>query len=99
MTRPRVEIATALTISEWNQGSLATQQFMDELGICKNLFSQQLGQRRDKKRLKQADGAVEVAAKRRREIRKSAIQRDRRRMELDDRNAGRSYAAGGGDYI
>ena len=79
-TKPRVEIATAVAIGEFNFGSSSTIQFMDSLNLPVGQHMVKSGRKRDHVRVYKAEVASSEQAKRFRESKMMAKQMEEERL-------------------
>ena len=93
-TRNRVEIAVALGVCEFNFGSAATRAFMRAQDICVGEETVKRGRKRDFLRQYKAESASSEKAKRWREAKAVAKEREEERLK---EVFGQFYFPGGGD--
>ena len=84
VSRQRVQIAVALAVGEFNEGSTGMHAFMEHLGMRMNTKTFSLGLARDRKRVRKAKEAIEAVACRRREKRRVAAAREEQRREREE---------------
>lgn len=89
----QVFVACLLDLGECNMGSRATHIFLEGVGCRVNKTSLLLGDRRDRKRIKRVNNCQELVAKKCREKRKAAQQKEQQEAELA--KGGPSYVPGG----
>ncbi|KAI8759589.1 hypothetical protein BgiBS90_031619 [Biomphalaria glabrata] len=93
--KQRVEVSVSVGIGEFNMGSLESKYFLDFLKLDVGIHTEILGSKRDTMRMSKAQRALYNNESLRRQLRKNAIDKEGRRIELVE--GGAQYIPGGAD--
>lgn len=92
VSRKRVEVGTALSIAEFNSGSVGLHQFLENVGCKVGRVTMKRGKKRDNLRIRKAEKKEGLEAKRRRK--QIVTARLTVEQEFVKSEGGKSYSAG-----